>query len=85
MSWVWLRVLLNIVVCWGLYLAAFVSQASSPDYRGLLHFVTPLTIIMISAGCLFTALVRTWDRWIPVPFILLAAWDYRELFVRAGW
>ena len=65
--------------------AAFVCQASSADYRGLLHSVTLPVSAAILAGFAYTIFARTWDRWLVVPFTIGAAISFVEFFVRVGW
>jgi len=82
---IWWRALLVTFICGALLLAAFACQASSPDYRGLLHSVTPLASVAIVGGVAYTALMRTWDRWVPLPFTLCAAISFLEFLLRVGW
>ena len=82
---IWWRALRITILCGSLFLAAFVCQASSPDYRGLLHSVTPLASAAILAGLAYTSLVTTWDRWVAFLFTLCAAISFLEFFLRVGW
>jgi hypothetical protein len=81
----WWRALIVTFLCGALSCAAFVCQASSPDYRRLLHSVTPFVSVAIVGGLAYTVLVRTWDRWAPLPFTLIAAISFLEFFLRTGW
>jgi hypothetical protein len=80
-----MRELLLLLLCVVLVLAAFYCQASSPDYRWLLHGVTPFVGAAIVGGLAYTIFVKTWERWVPVPFMLCAATSFVELFARVGW
>jgi hypothetical protein len=85
MGRIWRRALLVTFTCGALLFAAFVCQASSPDYRRLLHSVTPFVSVTISSGLAYTLVVKTWDRWIPLPFTVCAAVSFVEFFLRTGW
>jgi hypothetical protein len=85
MARLWWRALLIPLICMALFFAAFVCQASSPDYRWLLHSVTPFASAAILAGLAYTNFVKTWDRWVVLAFTLPAAVSFLEFFLRVGW
>ena len=79
----WCAVL--VTICVALFFAAFVCQASSPDYRGLLHSVTPFVGVSILGGLAYTIFARTWDRWVALPFTVFAGVSFLEFLGRVGW
>ena len=77
--------MLLICICGALLLAIFVSQVSANDYRSLLHGVTPPIGAAILAGLAYTIMVKTWDRWVTLPFTLGAMISFLMFFLRVGW
>ena len=72
---------LFLVVFSGL-LVAFVSQASSPDYRRLFWGVFPVALVHFGFVALYLTCVRGWCRWGAAVIGFIAGCSFLELALR---
>ena len=69
------------VVASGL-LTAFMSQASSPDYKALFWSLVPLAAIHFAAVAIYFFRIHSWHRWLALAIGLLAAFAVTEMALR---
>ena len=73
--------MLVTTVLFGLY-TAFVSQASSPDYRRLFWCILPVALAHFTLALGYAFRVRHWTRWISLCVAIVVMTYYGEMTLR---
>ena len=63
-------------------LTAFVSQASSPDYRALLWSLAPFAAVHFVSVAIYFLRVHRWHRWLALAIGTLAGFGFVEMALR---
>ena len=63
-------------------LTAFMSQASSPDYRRLFWSILPFALFHLCLVVGYFIRVRRWHRWLALGIGLLAGLAFAEMTLR---
>ena len=63
-------------------LTAFMSQASSPDYRALFWKILPFALFHFGLVIGYFTRVHRWHRWLAIGFGALAALGFAEMALR---
>jgi len=72
---------LVLVLLSGAY-TAFVSQASSPDYRRLFWNILPIALIHFALVIVYFLRVRHWTRWAALSVAIVALGFLSEMTLR---
>jgi hypothetical protein len=72
---------LIVTVLLGIY-TAFISQASSPDYRRLFWSLSPVAIVHLSFALGYFFWVRHWTRWVSSSVAIVVMAFYGEMTLR---
>ena len=72
---------LTLSILSGVYVA-FISQASSPDYRRLFWSIMPVALFHFAVAAFYFVLVRRWTRWVAFSFVVLVLAFFGEMTYR---
>jgi len=72
---------LIVAVLLGFY-TAFISQASSPDYRRLFWSILPLALVHFTLALGYFFCVRHWTRWVSLCVAIVVVAFYGEMTLR---
>jgi hypothetical protein len=71
-----------VVVMLSGFLIAFLSQASSPDYRRIFWMILPIALVHLALSFGYSFRVRHWTRWLILCVAIIAMASYGEMTVR---
>ena len=64
------------------YLTAFLSQASSPNYKGLFWWLAPFASFHFVVVAVYFWWTRDWSRWLALAVCVVALFNFGEPALR---
>jgi hypothetical protein len=77
-----MRVALFVLALLSGFYTAFISQASSPDYRWLFWSILPLAGFHFALVTVYCLQVRHWTRWIALSIAIITLAFLSEMILR---